>query len=669
MSVPIRLDAGDDVANECLAADVYFGDDKLPKEDAQVVLMPGWGEERTIRLMTTKVIDEPVVTVYLVAGCSAKITRKFIAFADPPGAVPSVAVDAGNVVPPTASYSGGPAKVSVGGLSIDTGSAAQEPPVGGAPKLATNHRGKKVPKAMASVATHTGGSSAAPLAGAPSMLLSPKDHARASESKAPAGERLVLDTADLDATNLPNLRMSSAMLSAAAGDNASPEVQAQRAAAAALWRAVNASPEQFERDRQRMQELEQRLVQLQQESTKNRATTAALEARLQQAEAGASNPTVTYTLAGLVAVLAGGLLFFFIKGRRSQAGRDWWKSEAANAEAPESAVPPAEPALERTSATFASVKPTDDVHAVLRSAPVTDVAGKTSQLAAPAAPDNRAPAPTFSVSLPEASAAAEKARPVRPPLSDSAREVSVEELIDLEQQAEFFIVLGQDDAAIDLLESHVHSTTGASPLPYLKLLEIYQRLGNRPDYERVQVAFNQRFNAYAPAWESDLQQGHSLTDYPGIIERLQALWSEPAKAMDVLERSLTRPDDGVETFDLPAYRELLFLYAVARDRAERESEERLAVDLGVASFSDVERPAALTETAPIIEPLMATRPMKAQPHAKPSLAVDVSLDDLEPVEVEAKSTDYVPTEIDNTIEFEHIHTDFGAHTPPGAKRG
>ena len=40
---------------------------------------------------------------------------------------------------------------------------------------------------------------------------------------------------------------------------------------------------------------------------------------------------------------------------------------------------------------------------------------------------------------------------ILPAVEEPARELSVEELIDLEQQAEFFIVLGQDDAAIELL--------------------------------------------------------------------------------------------------------------------------------------------------------------------------------------------------------------------------
>ncbi|HET6789538.1 MAG TPA: hypothetical protein VFH49_16350, partial [Aquabacterium sp.] len=153
---------------------------------------------------------------------------------------------------------------------------------------------------------------------------------------------------------------------------------------------------------------------------------------------------------------------------------------------------------------------------------------------------------------------------------------------------------------------------------------IYQRLGRRDDYERTQSEFNGRFNAYAPSWESDLQQGHSLQDYPGVIERLQSLWSQPAKAMDVLQMSLTRPDASTETFDLPAYRELLFLYGVARDLSERESQDRAPVDLLSHGMPvDVEG----HEISTNVEPLMATRPVKAVPQATPSLSLDLSLDD------------------------------------------
>lgn len=158
------------------------------------------------------------------------------------------------------------------------------------------------------------------------------------------------------------------------------------------------------------------------------------------------------------------------------------------------------------------------------------------------------------------------------------RDVSIEELIDLEQQAEFFIVLGQDAAAIDLLVEHLRLTGGGSPLPYLKLLEIYHRLGEQAAYERTRGRFNERFNAYAPAWAEGLQKGRGLEDYPGVVPRLTQVWRRPLDAMAELEALLFRKSRG-DLFDLPAYREVLFLYALARDLFDRESAGTMDVDL------------------------------------------------------------------------------------------
>ncbi len=158
------------------------------------------------------------------------------------------------------------------------------------------------------------------------------------------------------------------------------------------------------------------------------------------------------------------------------------------------------------------------------------------------------------------------------------RDMSIEELIDLEQQAEFFIVLGQDGAAVDLLVQHIRSTAGSSPLPYLKLLEIYHRTGDREASERTRQRFNQRFNAYAPEWGANLEEGLGLQDYPGVLPRLAQAWPNPLDAMAELEVLLFRKSRG-ELFDLPAYREVLFLYALARDLMDREAATTCAVDL------------------------------------------------------------------------------------------
>lgn len=158
------------------------------------------------------------------------------------------------------------------------------------------------------------------------------------------------------------------------------------------------------------------------------------------------------------------------------------------------------------------------------------------------------------------------------------RPVSAEELIDLEQQAEFFVVLGQDEAAIDLLMEHIRSTGGISPLPYMKLLEIYKRRGEPETYERTRARFNQRFNACAPDWDSDLQSGRCLEDYPEVTASLQRCWPTPLDAMADLEALMFRKDGG-QLFELPAYRELMLLFSLARDLHEAEPQAALPVDL------------------------------------------------------------------------------------------
>jgi hypothetical protein len=160
----------------------------------------------------------------------------------------------------------------------------------------------------------------------------------------------------------------------------------------------------------------------------------------------------------------------------------------------------------------------------------------------------------------------------------AARDVSIEELIDLEQQAEFFVVLGQDDSAVELLNEHLRNAGGSSPLPYLKLMEIHHRLGDRKAYEAIRTRFNQQFNAYAPEWGADLGAGRSLVDYSGVLPRLQQVWSRPLDAMVELEALLFRKSRG-DLFDLPAYREVLFLYSLARDLLDREAADTGDVDL------------------------------------------------------------------------------------------
>jgi hypothetical protein len=148
----------------------------------------------------------------------------------------------------------------------------------------------------------------------------------------------------------------------------------------------------------------------------------------------------------------------------------------------------------------------------------------------------------------------------------SMRMVKAEELVDIQQQADFFMSLGQTDQAIEVLESHIQHNTETSALVWLDLLAIYRALHRREDYEMLRGDFQRVFNAQVPAYDSTPTISGGLEDYPRALTRIAALWPSP-KVMDVIEESIFRKPggEGAEPFDLEAYRELVMLYNLGRE--------------------------------------------------------------------------------------------------------
>ena len=579
--VPLRLEVGETITQDCVSGEVHFGEDRVSSTAVSVELEPadavtaGMGARLVLR--TTALINEPVVHVQLSAGCKARISRRFVALADPPGMQAPVVAERRSPSGPIAP-----------GMSLDPLPRAEgqrAASVGLSASTVAPARLKSESRAKTSV-------------GAPSARR------KVPAAPPPESSRLALDPVDADALVQPSLRPSAQMASPIAGDAAASEVQARRDAAAALWRALNATPEAMLRQQQHVEALEQRLHALQRSAEQTQQSVATLQGRMQALE---QRNGFTWrwpmVLAGLafMALLAWLLHGWGVRRGREQASA-WWSPDAAQA-ALDRVQPGIDPAESGPASDFGPL------------GPIPDVDEDDGRLGATG---GAAAAATVTSTLPPAPAAAATGASVVPPSAtplfspEPLKAVSVEELIDLEQQAEFFIVLGQDDAAIELLESHLGGHAREIPWPYLKLLEVYRRLGRRADYERVQERFNAHFNGRAPTWESDMEQGRSLADYPGVIERVQSLWSEPSRAMDVLEMSLVHlgPDAQVEAFDLPAYRELLFLYAVARDLSDRAERRQ-------AAASDV-------------APLMATQPVRTgrSAAAVEPLSVDLDLDRL-----------------------------------------
>ena len=534
LAVPVALSEGETLGAECASADVTAGEVKLPPGNVRVRVTQGRDiNEVILRISSTGVVEEPVLTVTVHAGCPTRLSRTLVLLADPPlvttaSAAPERPQTLATVAPPAAA------------------TAAAAPPAAAATPRATRPsqptratRTARNPPARAIVADATPTATAA----APAA---PRTQRRSAASEEPR-PRLQLDAGQVS-------------LNEAAVLAAQQQASAARATASAAEAAASAAAE-------RLQSLEVELARVRSEAKAQTDALVQIRQELTLDRAQREQPSRwLMVLVAVAALLAGIVAWLGWRLRRQAATRrdsaDWWERASSSMSPPDL---PSE--FQRSQAAALQ-----SAHQRLPSAPApltgwSDSRQASDSLSSPMT----VPAPT-AVTIP----------PLPPPaqVAEADRAMSVDEQIDLEQQADFFIALGHDDAAIDLLMAHMRSTGGGSPLPFLKLLEIHRRRDQRDAYERTRVRFNQRFNSVAPEWQADPKAGRKLEDYGLAMGRIQRAWPSPLDASAELEALLFRRGEGAELFDLPAYQEVLFLYQMARDLHDADNR-------GVATDIDV----------------------------------------------------------------------------------
>jgi len=574
----LRLDADESLERECVSAEVQSGDNKLATAQVRATL-EGLGTERNVRVTTLSIIDEPVVTISVTVGCTSKITRKFVAFIDPPLINLPDSSSAQATLPPQRNDSQVAPLVTL----VEGEKPAPAPPSQAAPRLPRPERAptprvrqRVAPPPRTVAAPQPIEPSAAPR---PPRSTIPRQSAGGSRvAAAPAGPRLKLEAPPSKAATAA----SAASMPLPAPATPTPPIAAASAPEGSASAAVAAGSKDGDllaAERERIRLLEEGLNKLRTDSQATQNTIGTLQAKLKEAESQRYSNPLVYGLAWLSALLALAMLGLLWRQARVRNSSQWWTAPTPT-QAPPVAQPPSPGGAPSTLAEPRRL-PSNSGHGSLPPMPahlLDDPTTGAGSFGVPTVIEDDAPtraagyAPT---QVPTGFQPTQPA-PAMPAPPETVRELSVEELIDLEQQAEFFVVLGQDEAAIELLMSHVRTDGGISPLPYLKLLEIYRRRGESDAYERIRDRFNRRFNAYAPDWDADMQHGRTLEDYPETINRLQELWSTPTRAMETLDASLFRRNKTDETFDLPAYRELLFLYSVSRDLAEHGGSAPLA---------------------------------------------------------------------------------------------
>ena len=563
IAVPVNLAEGETLTNECVSAEIVAGDSKLQAGTVRVRVTQGRdATEGVLRITTTSVVEEPVLTVTVSAGCPARLSRTLVLLADPPLVSTATAAAQAPVpaLPSVAPPAAGSATTPTAPDALAAPSRATRP---AAPPRATR-TAVRTPPARTAVAS----AASAPLErqGQGSSATVPLRKAVARVEPQP---RLQLDGGQV---NLNQGALLAAQEQASAARATAAAAEAAASAAGARVQAVEAEMARLRADAKAQTDA---LVQLRQQLALDRAQRDQPSSWLM-------------ALMGVAALLAG--VAAWLGWRLRQQARvqrtegDWWERGPAGTVAAASQAADFQPSKIAAVPRMASAP-----------APWSDSMESRSHEVDVLISPQTVPAPT-SVTIPSLSPAVPT-----PAQEEASRAMSVDEQIDLEQQADFFIALGHDDAAIDLLMAHMRSTGGGSPLPFLKLLEIHRRRDQREAYERTRVRFNQRFNSVAPEWDADPKLGRTLVDYPLAMGRVQRAWPSPLDAMAEIEALLFRRGDEAELFDLPAYQEVLFLYQMARDLHQMEDAGTADVDV-LLPIGGRSAPLAVAEGTIVLRP-------------------------------------------------------------------
>lgn len=552
LAVPVTVAEGEELVAECVTAEIIAGDYKVPPQNVRTRLSPGrTADEGIVRVTTTAVVEEPVLTVTISVGCTNKASRTVTLFADPP------AVALPETLPPVADPAPVPAPSAPSATVEPTAppmpTAARQPPVR-----------RVAPRRAAAAAAIT--PPRARIVARPARVPAGADSAAGTQSPVrPAAVAKAGTNAQAPAQAASAGRPALKLEAVAAEPGASEADKATTAQATATATAALAAADAASAAQARLKVLEDELAKLRLQAKHQAEQYTAMQAQLSKPRAMVVDERMTW-LVPLLGAMAGvfGLtsLWLWLRSRRAVSqDAAWWDAQS----------------VERDSQTPKEFSPsrTAIVPRVSRHT-ADDTAGDgaadsrlSTQMPGGLVPDSIAPSRGLDslMSPRTVQGAPRTASPFAPPVVETFETAafSVDEQIDVEQQADFFIALGHDDEAIDLLMANLRSTGGGSPLPYLKLLEIHRRLGQREEYERTRDRFNQRFNSVAPDWSTDPLSGRVLEQYPMVMGRIQHAWTSPLDAMVELEALLFGRSDNAEVFDLPAYQEVLLLYQVARE--------------------------------------------------------------------------------------------------------
>lgn len=566
LSVTVQSAADEALSTECFEAEVYYGENRQDAARVKVsVSETSPGQALTVKVVSYANVDEPVVTVYLRGGCGQKSTRKYVLLADmasepalaqTPVALPTVRPASLSPEPkPAAAVS--PAQSSIPSQSTDTPSVTK--------------KARTFPKV-------------------PSGNIRTSDRLAANAPLAPPvlkKARLKLAAVDLIERD-PVLRLSNELLSA-------PQEDLQkRAEAIATWRSLNETAQDVLNEQARMKSVDADLKTLLEQTAKNQTQLLELGGRLEKAEAQRYANPLVYGLFLLLLVLVVGLVWAWRRLREANVDPyPWWSGSTDGVQGahldsreliaaretvatPNSRMDALPIHSEKTIASSA--------HASAQQRGVSEVdididvnLEMGPSVFAPVARGNHPPLPAQQgMVLTDGPKPDPVVRDFAHSVAGTLRAINSQELLDVRQQADFFMTLGQYEDAIQLLESDIKDNGESNPLVYLDLLKILHTLSRKDAFDRYRKEFNILFTGEVPEYVMFNQSGNRLDQYPEVCKEISEAWNTTS-ALDVIERYLVKSKEGNQHchFDLEAYRDLLLLHGVA-GRIEATSDSVLA---------------------------------------------------------------------------------------------
>lgn len=152
---------------------------------------------------------------------------------------------------------------------------------------------------------------------------------------------------------------------------------------------------------------------------------------------------------------------------------------------------------------------------------------------------------------------------------------------DILEQAEVFVAHGRANLAIVLLQDHLTEFPDLSPEPWLMLLDLLKRDGQRDAYNSAGLECRRHFNVAIPDFDAPLYEDNSsIENYPHIIQQLQEVWGKP-EALPYLDNLIyNRRREARQGFGRNAYLEILLLRSLASilsPAAERNADHQALV--------------------------------------------------------------------------------------------